>query len=89
MKAYRFSLSWPRILPQGRGVVNHAGVDFYDKLIDTLLKHDIEPWITLFHWDLPQALQDEYKEWLGREIVEDFGAYAWLCHSMLGDRVKH
>ena len=56
--AYRFSLSWPRILPRGRGAVNEAGLSFYDRLIDTLLAAGIEPWICLYHWDLPQALDD-------------------------------
>jgi beta-glucosidase len=60
LKAYRFSIAWPRILPNGVGKVNAAGVAFYNRLIDALIANDIEPWITLYHWDLPQALEDAY-----------------------------
>ena len=55
---YRFSLAWPRLQPDGRGALNEAGVDFYSRLVDALLAKDIQPWVTLYHWDLPQALQD-------------------------------
>lgn len=89
LKAYRFSISWPRILPNGVGEVNAAGVAFYNRLVDTLIANDIEPWITLYHWDLPQALENEYGGWLGRKIVNDFGDYARICFAAFGDRVKY
>lgn len=89
IKAYRFSIAWPRIYPDGTGVVNQQGIDFYNKLIDKLLEHGIEPWITLYHWDLPQALEDRYRGWLNRQIVDDFGEYARTCFDAFGDRVKN
>ena len=58
LDAYRFSIAWPRILPDGRGAVNEAGLDFYDRFVDELLANGIEPYLTLYHWDLPQALED-------------------------------
>jgi beta-glucosidase len=88
LKAYRFSISWPRIYPMGGGKINADGVAFYNKLIDTLLEHGIEPWVTLYHWDLPQALEDKYKGWLGPAIVKDFARYARTCFGLYGDRVK-
>ena len=88
LKSYRFSVSWPRLFPTGRGEINEAGVKFYSDLIDELLKYGIEPMATLYHWDLPQALQDEIGGWESREIVDAFDAYARLCYERYGDRVK-
>ncbi|MDD2798581.1 MAG: GH1 family beta-glucosidase [Bacteroidales bacterium] len=89
IKHYRFSISWPRIIPQGRGKVNDKGMDYYKRLVDTLLKHDITPHATLYHWDLPQVLQDKYKGWESREAVKDFGDYATAVVKNLGDKVGH
>ena len=88
LKAYRFSTAWPRVLPSGTGTVSEAGLDFYSKLVDGLLKLDIEPYITLYHWDLPQALQDK-GGWPARDIVDAFVEYADLVSRVLGDRVKN
>ena len=86
MNAYRFSTSWPRILPEGKGKVNEAGLDFYDRLVDALLAKNIEPYLTLYHWDLPQALQD-LGGWANRETVHWFTDYARIVARRLGDRV--
>jgi len=88
VKHYRLSIAWPRIFPQGRGAVNQAGVDYYQQLIDTLLAYEITPWVTLFHWDLPQALEDE-GGWRVRKTADAFGAYADLIVKTYGDRVKN
>ncbi|KAK4388699.1 Oleuropein beta-glucosidase [Sesamum angolense] len=89
--AYRFSISWPRILPGGRccAGVNQEGIDFYNNVIDTLIQHEIEPYVTLFHWDLPQCLQDEYDGFLSKRVVDDFREFAELCFWEYGDRVKN
>ncbi|POP47177.1 aryl-phospho-beta-D-glucosidase [Superficieibacter electus] len=87
LQSYRFSISWPRLLPAGRGEVNEAGVAFYSDLIDALLANNIEPMITLYHWDLPQALQDE-GGWESRATATAFVEYARLCYARYGDRVK-
>jgi len=87
IKAYRFSVSWPRVLPRGRGAPNEKGLDFYDRLIDGLLEAEIEPWLCLYHWDLPQALQD-LGGWTNRDIAAWFGDYAALVAQRYGDRVK-
>ena len=86
VNAYRFSVSWPRILPNGKGEVNVAGLDFYDRLVDGLLARGIEPYITLYHWDLPQALHDE-GGWADREVAHHFAEYARIVVERLGDRV--
>ncbi|HYG89569.1 MAG TPA: GH1 family beta-glucosidase [Azospirillum sp.] len=85
--AYRFSIAWPRLLPRGRGAVNGKGLDFYDRLIDSLLEAGIEPWACLYHWDLPQALQD-LGGWTSRDCAGWFADYAALCARRYGDRVK-
>ncbi|RSH76766.1 uncharacterized protein EHS24_005344 [Apiotrichum porosum] len=90
--SYRFSLSWPRILPHGKAgsPVNQAGMKYYSDLIDALLEAGITPVVTLFHWDLPQCLADEYDGFRShRDIIRDFSAYARICFEYLGDRVKH
>ncbi|MCF2492076.1 GH1 family beta-glucosidase [Dyadobacter chenhuakuii] len=86
-KEFRFSISWSRILPKGYGEVNEAGILFYNKLIDKCLSLDIVPWITLYHWDLPQALED-LGGWKNRRILEWFESYATICANAFGDRVK-
>ncbi len=88
LQAYRFSIAWSRLLPQGRGPVNQAGLDFYSRLVDRLLEVGILPVVTLYHWDLPQALQDE-GGWPERASAQAFVEYAGLASRHLGDRVKH
>lgn len=85
--SYRFSVAWPRVLPKGRGTANEAGLAFYDRLIDGLLAAGIEPWLCLYHWDLPQALQDE-GGWLNRDIAGWYADYATLIARRYGDRVR-
>lgn len=87
LDAYRFSISWPRIFPKGHGKVNQAGLDFYKELVDELLKAEIEPTITLYHWDLPQAIQDE-GGWENRKTIDYFVEYAEVLFNELGDKVK-
>lgn len=84
-KAYRFSIAWPRILPEGRGKINQPGVDFYNHLIDELLQAGITPLLTLYHWDLPVALKDA---WLNRATVDAFEEFSSVCARLYGDRVK-
>ena len=88
MKAYRFSIGWPRILPEGRGRLNVAGIDFYSRLVDRLLEAGITPYATLYHWDLPQALDDQ-GGWPARATAEAFAEYADIVSRAMGDRVKH
>jgi beta-glucosidase len=87
LAAYRFSLAWPRILPNGSGTVNEKGLDFYDRMVDTLLAKGIRPFATLYHWDLPQTLQDA-GGWTNRETAYRFADYAELVARRLGDRVQ-
>ena len=87
LQAYRFSVGWPRILPKGRGKVNQKGLDFYNKLVDGLLAANIKPFVTLYHWDLPQALEDE-GGWPERATAEAFVEYTDVISRALGDRVK-
>lgn len=87
LRAYRFSVAWARVLPEGRGRVNTAGLDFYDRLVDTLLEHDIEPMVTLYHWDLPAALDDR-GGWLNPDIASWFAEYAQILFHRLDGRVK-
>jgi beta-glucosidase len=87
LRAYRFSVAWPRIQPDGRGPANAAGVAFYDRLVDRLLEKGIKPAVTLNHWDIPQALQDDGGGWQNRDMVERFADYAAIMYDALGDRV--
>lgn len=85
---YRLSVAWPRIFPQGTGAVNERGLDFYDRLIDALLARGITPWVTLFHWDMPQALEEK-GGWLARPTVDAFATYSSAVVKRLADRVKN
>ncbi len=85
---FRFSLSWSRIIPNGTGNVNPLGIEFYNRIIDFCLEIGIEPWISLYHWDLPQALENK-GGWTNRDIIGWFGDYVELCVRYFGDRVKH
>ena len=86
MNAYRFSIAWSRVLPEGRGTVNAKGLGYYDRLVDTLLAHGISPFVTLFHWDLPAALDDR-GGWLNPDIAHWFADYASILFRKLDDRV--
>ncbi|KAK1281369.1 Beta-glucosidase 22 [Acorus gramineus] len=89
LEAYRFSISWSRLIPTGRGEINPKGLEYYNNVIDELIKYGIQPHVTLFHQDLPQIIEDEYSGWLSPKIVEDFTAYADVCFREFGDRVQH
>lgn len=88
LDAYRFSVSWPRVIPAGTGPINEPGLDFYDRLVDELLARGIQPYVTLYHWDLPQALEDD-GGWPVRATAEAFPLYASTVADRLGDRVTH
>jgi beta-glucosidase len=88
LRAYRFSISWPRIQPTGSGAVLGPGIDFYNRLVDGLLERHIEPFATLYHWDLPAALQREHNGWADRNTAYRFADYAALVAERLGDRVR-
>lgn len=85
---FRFSLSWPRIFPDGTGQINQKGIDFYHRLIDYCIENQIEPWITLYHWDLPQKLEDK-GGWCNRDIINWFSEYVSVCTDTYGDKVKN
>ncbi len=88
IRNYRFSLSWSRIIPNGIGEVNTKGIDFYNRVIDTCLNYGIEPWITLYHWDLPHELEKK-GGWTNREVIDWFANFVQVCVSHFGGRVKH
>lgn len=88
LRAYRFSISWPRVVPDGEGAVNPAGLDFYARLVDALLEAGIRPFPTLYHWDLPQALQERHGGWQSRRTAEAFARYAGIVARHLSDRVR-
>jgi beta-glucosidase len=88
VKAYRFSVAWPRVFPDGDGAPNPKGLDFYDQLLDELLANGISPYMTLYHWDLPQSLQDRFGGWQSSETSRAFADYAGYVAARLGDRVN-
>jgi len=88
-RAYRFSIAWPRVFPEGTGTPNPKGLDFYDRLLDELLANGIEPFATMYHWDLPQTLQDRFGGWMSRDTSKAFADYVGYVAARLTDRVKH
>lgn len=88
LKTYRFSIAWTRIFPNSMDEVNQKGLDFYQKIIDLCVENNIEPMVTLYHWDLPQYLQDQYGGWEDRQIVDDYEKYAITLFKAFGDKVK-
>ena len=89
VQAYRFSIAWPRIIPDGEGAVNQKGLDWYARLADKLLAAGITPFATMYHWDLPQALEDKYGGWRSRRTAEAFARYAGVVVAHLGGRIRH
>lgn len=89
LEAYKLSISWSRLIPNGKGPLNPKAVEYYNNLINELISHGIEPHVFLLHADTPQALEDEYGGWLSRQIVKDFTTYANICFREFGDRVLH
>jgi beta-glucosidase len=89
MNAYRMSIAWSRIIPDGGSVINQAGIDHYSKVIDTVLAAGITPFVTMFHWDTPSALEHSIGGWLSPTIEDNFVTYANVLFSSYGDRVKH
>jgi beta-glucosidase len=87
--AYRFSIAWPRIFPDGTSAPNPKGLDFYSRLVDELLANGVEPFATLYHWDLPKALQDKHGGWQSRDTAQAFADYAGYIAGQLSDRVRH
>lgn len=85
---FRFSIAWPRIFPSGQGAVNQKGIDYYNRVIDTCLEKNVTPWVTLYHWDLPSALEAR-GGWTNRDTVDRLADFARTCASAFGDRVKH
>ena len=89
LNAYRFSISWPRLFPNGHGEINWEGVQYYNSIINMLAAANVTPFVTLYHWDMPQALEHEYSGWLnGMEVIDSFVSYARFCFQEFGDRVK-
>lgn len=89
LKTYRFSIAWSRIYPDGNGIINEAGLDFYDDIIDECIKYGIEPMVTIFHWDLPQRLVDQYQGWENKQVVDDFVEYAITLFKRFGHKIKY
>ena len=88
-REFRFSIAWPRIIPNGSGEVNQVAVDHYHEVIDECLKYGIEPVVTLYHFDLPQVLQDRYHGWTDRQCIDDFVEYCRVCFREYGNKVKY
>jgi len=89
VKAYRFSIAWPRVIPDGDGAINHKGLDFYSRLVDALLEAGITPFATCYHWDMPEATYQKHSGWHGRQSAHDFARYAGVAARALGDRVQN